>query len=428
MKRNVLRLIYFLLIPTLLAAAPGQTTPPTPASNPIDTCFKDLVECVPDVIRTYGVLGGIAVGVIVLLIYLVVTPAGELLQGKVREFLQRFRLFRPAKPSPAEMAEREERYIKVLYQSPQLDPEADPATQIATYLDRLRKTETPLRPGEESQFISLEGGLSFDLRPRLGLALPSQDGSGRGIFTEQRTFPDLTEAMSEIDPATGSPYPAFVLLGEPGSGKSTLMRKLAREALRRRLEDPEALLPVFVSLSDHKSGTPLNFLRRHWQNEMGYDGIEDALSQERIWLFADGLNEMDRKGYEERKEFWRQFLGKHFQPGGNRALVACRLADYGEGVGLRARLLIHPMDEKRIKDFLSKRIPGRDQVLWEQLENDHRNGRGDLYTLATVPFWLVLIAGMARPEGLPRNRAELADLCISKWLDYEADPDRPGRR
>ncbi len=422
-RKNLLPWLILLLL--MMAAAPAQTTPPpTPTPNPLEACFADLVECTPGIVRAYGIPGGLAVAVTLLVGFLIITPAGELLQEKFSAFLRRFPFFRPVPLPPAEAAERQEDYARQLLQAPQLNPPADPAIQIAAYLDQLGQKSDPLHPRDHRQFVSLAGGLSFDLRPRLGLALPSQDSSGRSLFTEQHSFPDLAEAMAEIDPATGSPYPAFVLLGEPGSGKSTLLRKFARDAVQHRLDDPEALLPVFVSLSDHKSGNPETFLRRHWEAKTGYDGLLDALDKGRVWLFADGLNEMERKGYDQRREAWGLFLRRHFQPGGNRALVACRLADYGEGVGVRQRLLIHPMDETRIRDFLQKRIPDRAEAVWEQMETDRRAGRGDLHTLATVPFWLVLIAGVAGQAGLPQNRAALADQFIETWLDYEAERPR----
>ncbi|MBI4769392.1 MAG: SUMF1/EgtB/PvdO family nonheme iron enzyme, partial [Chloroflexi bacterium] len=282
----------------------------------------------------------------------------------------------------------------------------------------------PLRPGEEKEFVPLAGGMVLDLRLRVGLSLPAESGPGKGVFAEQRTFPDLGEAVAEVDPATGQPYPAFALLGEPGAGKSTLLRKLARDAVRRRLAAPAAPLPLFVSLSDHKSGSPLAFLREHYRRAVGYDGLESALEAGRVWLFADGLNEMDHRGYYQRVAQWREFARRHLRPGGNRALVACREADYGEGLAL-PRLLIHAMDEQRIREFLGKRNPARADALWDELERDRREGRGDLYPLATVPFWLVMIADLARlPGGLPRNRAALAEQFVARWLDYEAD--RPG--
>jgi formylglycine-generating enzyme required for sulfatase activity len=229
--------------------------------------------------------------------------------------------------------------------------------------------------------------------------------------------------MTATDSETRQPYPAFALLGEPGAGKSTLLRKMARDAVKRHLKDASAPLPLFVSLSDHKKGDPLTFLREHWANQMGFDGLENALDTGRVWLFADGLNEMGRRGYETRIAQWRDFLRRRFQPGGNRAVIACRIADYGEGLAL-PRLIIHAMDETRIKNFLNKRIPERADALWDELEHDRVERRGDLYRLASIPFWLVMMASVAGRTGLPRNRAALLENFVSTWLDYENS--RPG--
>ncbi len=420
----------FALLATLAAApSPQGATPPpqqsasTPTPGPIESCFTEgLVECVPRVVQAFGLPGLLILASIGLLIYLFLVPAGQLLQEKFQEWLRQ-RLSKPRPLPPAEAQDREEDYVKQLDQSPALNLQADPTEQIAAYLTRLETSADPLHPTEEKEFVPLQGGLGLDLKPRLGLSLPTRSNTGQIMFTEQHTFPDLSTAMDEIDPETAQPYPALALLGEPGSGKSTLLRKLARDAVRKRVFDPSAPVPLFVTLSRYKTGSPEVYLRGRWKDAMGFDGLVDALDDGRVLLFADGLNEMDRRNYDARIRQWREFLRRHFQPGRNRAVVACRVADYGEGLDL-PRLLIHPMDEQRIRDFLSKRIPGRDQALWDELERDRREGRGDLYRLAAIPFWLVMMAGVSGRQGLPRNRTMLLDRFISIWLDYEGT--RPG--
>ncbi|AUX28192.1 MULTISPECIES: HEAT repeat domain-containing protein [Sorangium] len=68
------------------------------------------------------------------------------------------------------------------------------------------------------------------------------DGSA-GIETEVRVD-ELEEALSR------SPGRRMVVLGGPGTGKTTLLRALTWRAARRALEDPAAPLPMFVELSD----------------------------------------------------------------------------------------------------------------------------------------------------------------------------------
>jgi formylglycine-generating enzyme required for sulfatase activity len=412
----------------ILAQAQGTTPPPpTPAPstpmptatatvtatpNPIDTCFEDgLSACLPVVAREWGATGIIIVVAIFLISYLVLTPAGKAIQDSIQERLHP--LFRKKGISFEEIKRREGEYLAGLTRSPELRSPDEIAAGLDAYLQKLYAVENPLKPSEEKVFVPLPGGLSIS--PRVGLALQSGENK---MFTEQHTFDDLGDAINFEDRETGQPYPALALLGEPGAGKSTLLRKFARQAVHQRLAEPNARLPIFVSLSAHKSGSPLSFLRKHWRAALGCDGFDESLAAGRIWLFADGLNEMPREGYYPRMTEWRTFFREHFQFEGNRALIACRIADYGEGVDL-PRLIVHSMEEERIKAFLQKRIPDRADSLWSALAKDRDEGNGRIFELATIPFWLVMLTRAAVKEGLPRNRANLLDQCVRTWLDYE---------
>jgi formylglycine-generating enzyme required for sulfatase activity len=437
----------------LAACAPAATvvtpTPPAapttpPPASPIVTCLTDgLKKCLPDVWQAYGVSGLLLLALAFLLSFFLFTPLGKVLQERSEEWLRSLPLLRGKRPSPPEIERGESDYLLGLRES--LDPK-DPAAELDAYLRALRKRENPLKYPEDRLYVPLEGGLSEDLAPRLGLHLGGPAEARRSwwarltawlrpnpqpfdpqqLFREQRTFENLEEALGALDDRTGQPYAVLALLGEPGAGKSTLMRRFARLQVERRLADPNERLPFFVSLSAHRSGTPLTFLRQAWKEALGFDGLEEALADGKIWLFADGLNEMPRAGYEMRLAQWRAFLhSDDFAARGNRALVACRIADYGEGIGA-PRLVIHDMDEERIRDFLEKRIPDRAAALWRQLEQDRRDGRGDMYALAQVPFWLVMLTRVSGQKGLPPNRAALLDEFLCTWLDYEAS--RPGGR
>ncbi|MEW6718229.1 MAG: SUMF1/EgtB/PvdO family nonheme iron enzyme [Chloroflexota bacterium] len=294
--------------------------------------------------------------------------------------------------------------------------------------DRLRERffERPLSdegfdlgppPFYESEFVGLElsmGAADPELRPVIGLNVrsPGEDPNMPPGFREIRRFHSLEEAMQDKEAVTGQPYPAFALLGIPGSGKTTLLEHLYRQVERDYRHDPTNPQPLRVSLSAYRGEGPMTFLRRRWQEKWKDDGDLDlALQDGRLWLFADGLNEMPR--YQERMSHWRSFARNYIRSG-NRALFACRSDDYGEGLDL-PRLVIHEMDEKRIQDFLHKRIPGQAANIWQELEKDRRQGRGDLYRLAQTPFWLDKMV-LVSSGGLPPNRAKLLEKFVDCWL------------
>jgi hypothetical protein len=315
--------------------------------------------------------------------------------------------------------------------SEDLAPGPDPAALLQDHLEKLAgrlERERPWARGLRG-YVPLATHLnqSFSLR-----TLPRGDlGPGRH-FEERARFDDLAQAVQQAADEDGQPLHCFVLLGEPGAGKSTALRKLALQAVRARLADPAAPFPLFVRLSEHRTGSPAEFLAAEWQRTYGDEAWPQVLHPSsgrpplRVWLFADGLNEMSPDGYHDRVAAWSRFLHDEL-PLDNRALVACRVADYGNALAL-PRLEIQPLDPERIQTFLHNYLPDRAADLWRDLLAD-RQRHGDehsLYGLAANPFWLTMIVAVYRAWGLLEGHADLIEHFVDEWLRYEAK--RPGSR
>jgi formylglycine-generating enzyme required for sulfatase activity len=307
--------------------------------------------------------------------------------------------------------------------SEDLVPPADFARRAREYVARQQAGRGPLAraEAEESLYVPLE------LRFHRAIRAPDDTLFRR---EEGRTYDHIWTAVEAADPASSpaEPFPALVLLGAPGAGKSTSLRHLGLILVRAVLDDPTGHLPLFVSLGDYTGGAPVDFLSERCRRWYGEDGLAVLLEAGRLWLLADGLNEMpaaNEREYEAGVQAWRRFFQEDFPPG-NRALVACRTADYGTGLDL-PRLEVEPMDAERIQDFIDRRFvdaPRRGKDLWQALLED-RQDRGpehSLYGLARNPFWLVMLVDVYRElDRLPENRAALTQHFVERWLAYEAD-------
>jgi len=245
----------------LAAAAPWQAvTPPPPTPSPLESCLSegDFVKCIPILWREYRWWGLLGLAVVGLLIYFLFAPAAEALRDKIKTVITN-----KISPPPQTGPEAAQKLIQAatveLLKSLGHNP-----VEFSDYVDRLRKEGILLSEKGEAQFVGLEVGLGFDLRPRLGLALPVEAGAGKQSFAEKFSYKDLNEAITAVDEQNGSPYPALALLGEPGSGKTTLLRKITGDIALQRLANPTAPIPLFISLAAHKSGSPLEFLTKHW--------------------------------------------------------------------------------------------------------------------------------------------------------------------
>ena len=86
-------------------------------------------------------------------------------------------------------------------------------------------------------------------------------GTGPERRLERIPLADVTQAMQR--------HPAFVLLGPPGCGKSTVLRRLTLDVARAYLTGQDTRLPMRINLANYAGpqANPLAFLTQQWINE-----------------------------------------------------------------------------------------------------------------------------------------------------------------
>jgi hypothetical protein len=227
-----------------------------------------------------------------------------------------------------------------------------------------------------TKFIPLAA--QVDKRVVAGLDMPMayseyripREGPEARVMTEP--LQDITEALTK--------HSAFVILGEPGAGKTTTLQKIAFETARALLAGGDARMPLFVRLSQQANRMPLDFLRAEWEQRTGAD-FADALAGGRVLLLADGINELPRDERDERLKAWRIFAGDYCEA--NQIVFTSREKEYEAQLNL-PRVRVEPLDDERIAGYLKRNDA---EGLAEQLDVPQTR----LREMARNPFNLSLL-------------------------------------
>jgi formylglycine-generating enzyme required for sulfatase activity len=296
-------------------------------------------------------------------------------------------------------------------------PAASAAEREARYLARL--CVHPDFQQWQTRYVTLSGGTrdAPELTPRYSQIQIWGDGPQRE--RKRVPLPDIREAVQR--------YPAFLLLGLPGGGKTTVLQRLALDQALARLHDPDAgWLPLWTRLASQKPNeTPHEFLARMWrlENPGGGDAEAEllhALHGGRLCILCDALNEASRERIEERTAEWGEFA--RTLPAGNRLVFSCRSQDYLGKLAVQ-QVEIDPLTDEQIADF-SQRYLGNAQgaAFWDELRGQHST----LLELARTPFYLkMMVEEHAAGGSLPPVRARLFASFTEKLFGRELLRNHP---
>ena len=247
----------------------------------------------------------------------------------------------------------------------------------------------------------------------------------------------LTEALKGND--------KMVILGAPGSGKTTFMRYLAltfaQELSSERLGVKEDRIPVLITIQDivedlSSDNTIADILSKHINSDLQLD-LPDGyfllyLEQGRCIVLFDGLDEVAsvrQRG--EVAEKVRLFANLYNE---NRYIITSRIAGYREIQRLPesdfAHVTIKDLDDDQIRDFAGKwyeamfpfEAGARAQDLVEAIERSSK-----VKQLAINPLMLTIMAVVHRSSAeLPNERIKLYDLCTDALLfTWQRERGRP---
>lgn len=226
-----------------------------------------------------------------------------------------------------------------------------------------------------------------------------------------------TTMLELFDQANGS----LLILGEPGSGKTTMLLELARLAILRAQEDPLQPIPVVFNLSSWRLGQKLaEWLvdelkgKYYVSPKIGQSWVDKG----ELLLLLDGLDEV---GIENRKACVltiNAFQAEHSMP-----LVVCSRREEYEGLAthlnLRGAMLIHQLSEEQVDGYLQKAGAGLTvvrQVLMQDAELREFAQTPLILSILVLTYRDVPEAGLRALEAEGDCRQQLFDAYICQMF------------
>ena len=243
----------------------------------------------------------------------------------------------------------------------------------------------------------------------------------------QRECEDQEKRLA-LDVAKEKQY--LMVLGHPGSGKTTFLRKVGLEALKGKKGEynrNHLCIPVFLELRDKEllDNGKVNLLKAI-ADEFNNCGLpeyekctEELLQQGKLLIILDGLDEVPSEHLSAMTREIRNLLDKYSD---NRFIASCRIAAYRNFDSFRrfCDVSIADFDDQQVEIFIQKWFESHDQVewgqkCWQDLSNDSYKGTKEL---TKTPLLLTLICILYRKTGqFPLNRTSLYEKTLRVLLE-----------
>lgn len=255
------------------------------------------------------------------------------------------------------------------------------------------------------------------------------------IKRENRNSKKVVDLLTALKKCHQKGSPVYLLLGDPGSGKSVALRKLSRDLLKD--VDESGKIPLYINLKEWKKLSDIinngelptqkqlvEFIIDFFKNgDYGVDdgldyNFRDYLEQGRWFFIFDSFDEIPCLLNLQEPEYVINHLSKllydflsHHYCGG---IVASR--PYRSPVDSFRKnviLTIRPMDEDKINKFFSKYTKNSKRLL----QNIYHQ-KTELYNILGNPFYASLILNYyTNQKKLPRGQTDMFNNFIDMRLN-----------
>lgn len=231
----------------------------------------------------------------------------------------------------------------------------------------------------------------------------------------------LRDINKESGIEVASQYNRLAVLGCPGSGKSTFLKKLGFEELGK--DDP--LIPVFLELKDFQLEKTLDFeqyiAKKLAEFGIAYPSIfaEHALNLGGFLILLDGLDEVSEKNRPSVVKHIQEFSNKYEK---NRFVLSCRTAAYRYYLAGFQEVIIADFEDDKIESFIHswfyEEIDVRHETaktFWEYLKQPQNIA---IKELARTPLMLTFLClAYKTNQSIPPNRSQLYEKALNIFLE-----------
>ncbi|MEH2234381.1 MAG: HEAT repeat domain-containing protein, partial [Nostoc sp.] len=324
---------------------------------------------------------------------------------------------------------------------------SDYLKQLSRYFEGVEFVGIKVKTKEEEKFaklpqifvmpnvveqVEVREGIGLKLNLDLALEETANQQRQQSLLWEQQSSGKKFSAKELLKENTRN---KFVVLGEPGIGKTTLMSYFAvmlaeQQTEKLGLSADLELLPILIRIRDLGKALTKNLLEyvRNFANsihvkELPKGFFEHWLEDGRALILLDGLDEIAKPS--DRHEFVKiihSFLGQYSQ---NRAIITSRPAGYSReffGTDEFPHYHLEKFDDSQIDLFIQQwynsRLPNNPEKAQERQESLKKAlAKERIKLLARNPLLLTIIALIHRYDAhLPRQRHKLYEQAVDTLL------------
>ncbi|MFN9401583.1 MAG: NACHT domain-containing protein [Dolichospermum sp.] len=330
-----------------------------------------------------------------------------------------------------------ELYIKIL--GSDLDQKTKKLIYQASkqYILNYQKRYNRLRVLGMSQSVNLD-----DIYTEVQCLQPDEIRNFESVTALEKNYrhngsPRLTNEKSarENGITIANQYAHLMILGQPGAGKSTFLRKIGLEALKGKSGQIQGeIIPVLLELKQFTTNEVniYNIIEQEFiscQLPLAKEFTNQLLRRGKLLLLLDGLDEVPNKNFELVIDKIQKFVKEYKQ---NKFVISCRTAAYRQKFQNFKEFIIADFNDQQIQQFIKNWFYSQvdkqlktDQKCWDKINTQEATKE-----LARTPLLLTFLClEYDESQDLPKKKATLygnaLDILLRRWAAEKRLPYEP---